>query len=351
MAKGGIDGESRDPVREPVRRPGRPGARRLGRPSPSRRRPAAPRPPRRRARRPRRPAPAAPAAPKVDTGDTAWVLTSSALVLMMTAPGLALFYGGMVRRKNVLATLMQSFILMARHLGPVGALRLQPRVRARHRRHRRQPQVDRPVRRRRRAERRLRGDDPAPGLHGLPAHVRHHHARADHGRVRRAHEVLGLPPLLAPVGHPDLRPARPLGLGRRRVDPRAGRPRLRRRHGRPHLLGRLRARRRDRDRPAAGLRPGADAAPQPAVHRDRVGDALGRLVRLQRGERARRGRPRRHRLRHHEHGGGRRHARLDVRRVGDAAGSRPSSAPRPAPSRGSSRSRRPRASSGRSPRS
>jgi len=58
------------------------------------------------------PAPAAPAA-KVDTGDTAWVLTSSALVLMMTAPGLALFYGGMVRRKNVLATLMQSFILMA----------------------------------------------------------------------------------------------------------------------------------------------------------------------------------------------------------------------------------------------
>jgi Amt family ammonium transporter len=57
-------------------------------------------------------APASPA-PRVDTGDTAWVLTSSALVLMMTAPGLALFYGGMVRRKNVLATLMQSFILMA----------------------------------------------------------------------------------------------------------------------------------------------------------------------------------------------------------------------------------------------
>jgi Amt family ammonium transporter len=64
---------------------------------------------------PAAPAPAAPPAPapRVDTGDTAWVLTSSALVLMMTAPGLALFYGGMVRRKNVLATLMQSFILMA----------------------------------------------------------------------------------------------------------------------------------------------------------------------------------------------------------------------------------------------
>jgi Amt family ammonium transporter len=45
-------------------------------------------------------------------GDNAWMLVSSALVLMMTGPGLALFYGGLVRRKNVLATMMQSFILM-----------------------------------------------------------------------------------------------------------------------------------------------------------------------------------------------------------------------------------------------
>lgn len=50
---------------------------------------------------------------KISAGDTAWVLISSALVLLMTAPGLALFYGGMVRRKNVLSTLMQSFILTA----------------------------------------------------------------------------------------------------------------------------------------------------------------------------------------------------------------------------------------------
>ena len=49
----------------------------------------------------------------LSAGDTAWVLTSSALVLLMTAPGLALFYAGMVRRKNVLATLMHSFILAA----------------------------------------------------------------------------------------------------------------------------------------------------------------------------------------------------------------------------------------------
>jgi len=54
---------------------------------------------------------AAPAKPKLDTGDTAWMLTSTALVLMMTIPGLALFYGGMVRRKNVIATVAQSFAI------------------------------------------------------------------------------------------------------------------------------------------------------------------------------------------------------------------------------------------------
>jgi len=51
------------------------------------------------------------AAPKLDSGDTAWMLTSTALVLLMTIPGLALFYAGMVRKKNVLATMMQSFII------------------------------------------------------------------------------------------------------------------------------------------------------------------------------------------------------------------------------------------------
>src|SRR5256886_14297552 len=65
-------------------------------------------------------APAAPPAPtkpelidgaKINSGDTAWVLGSTALVLLMTNPGLALFYGGMVRKKNVLATVMQSFAI------------------------------------------------------------------------------------------------------------------------------------------------------------------------------------------------------------------------------------------------
>ena len=50
-------------------------------------------------------------APKIDSGDTAWMLTSTALVLMMTVPGLALFYAGMVRKKNILATMMQSFMI------------------------------------------------------------------------------------------------------------------------------------------------------------------------------------------------------------------------------------------------
>jgi Amt family ammonium transporter len=65
------------------------------------------------------PALAAPAGPSlmdakvINSGDTAWMLMSTALVLFMTIPGLALFYGGMVRQKNVLATLMQSFAITA----------------------------------------------------------------------------------------------------------------------------------------------------------------------------------------------------------------------------------------------
>jgi len=51
--------------------------------------------------------------PKLDSGNTAWMLTATALVLFMTIPGLALFYGGMVRKKNVLSTMMQSFAITA----------------------------------------------------------------------------------------------------------------------------------------------------------------------------------------------------------------------------------------------
>ena len=70
-------------------------------------------------------------------GDNAWMLVSAALVLMMTGPGLALFYGGLVRRKNVLGTMMHSFVLMAAGHGAVGVLRLQPGLRRGQRFHRR----------------------------------------------------------------------------------------------------------------------------------------------------------------------------------------------------------------------
>src|SRR5271165_7076970 len=52
------------------------------------------------------------AGPGINTGDNSWLLVSSALVLMMTAPGLILFYGGLVRGKNVLGTMMHSLVLM-----------------------------------------------------------------------------------------------------------------------------------------------------------------------------------------------------------------------------------------------
>ncbi|MFL4985198.1 MAG: ammonia channel protein, partial [Xanthobacteraceae bacterium] len=59
------------------------------------------------------PALAEAAAPKIDSGDTAWMIAATGFVLMMSIPGLALFYAGMVRKKNVLATMMQSFAIAA----------------------------------------------------------------------------------------------------------------------------------------------------------------------------------------------------------------------------------------------
>ena len=59
---------------------------------------------------PAQPAPAAPAAPKIDTGDTAWMIVATALVMLMTLPGLALFYGGLAKRKDSLNTMSMSFV-------------------------------------------------------------------------------------------------------------------------------------------------------------------------------------------------------------------------------------------------
>ncbi len=65
---------------------------------------------------------ASPAAnPSINAADTAWMIVATALVLMMTIPGLALFYSGMVRKKNVLATMAQSLTAVALDLASSGS--------------------------------------------------------------------------------------------------------------------------------------------------------------------------------------------------------------------------------------
>ena len=143
-------------------------------------------------------APAAPAAPvsPLNTGDTAWMITSTALVLMMTIPGLALFYGGMVRKKNVLATLAQSFgatciiTVLWMIIGYSIAFTTNPRCRHQHVHRRLQlflPGADGPER-----GPAPGGDHSGIGLHVLPDDLRDHHPGADRRRAGRPHEVLGL---------------------------------------------------------------------------------------------------------------------------------------------------------------
>ena len=67
-----------------------------------------------------------PPAPTPNKGDTAWMMTASALVLLMTIPGLALFYGGLVRTKNMLSMLMQVFFIVCIVCILWVRLRLQP---------------------------------------------------------------------------------------------------------------------------------------------------------------------------------------------------------------------------------
>ena len=55
----------------------------------------------------------APAAPRIDSGDTAWMMTSTLLVILMIIPGLALFYGGLGRSKNMLSVLVQVFVIFS----------------------------------------------------------------------------------------------------------------------------------------------------------------------------------------------------------------------------------------------
>ena len=175
------------------------------------------------------------------SGDNAWMLMSAALVLLMTGPGLALFYGGLVRRKNILGTMMQSFAMMGlvtilwaivgyslafgHGNAFIGGLRAPVPAR----------RGPRPLG--------LRDHHSRADLHGLPAHVRHHHAGAHHGGLRRTHEIQRHGGVPLPVVALCLQPDGAHGLGRGRAAQRERRsfsqPRLRRRHRGPHHLGRL----------------------------------------------------------------------------------------------------------------
>ena len=189
---------------------------------------------------------AAPTAPllvgadKISAGDTAWMLTSTALVLMMTIPGLALFYGGMVRRKNVLATVMQSFAITCLvtllwwligyswAFTPGGTAYLGGASRFLHARHDLHEG-------RQQAQRLAPGyDHPGVGVLDVPADLRDHHSGADHRRVRRPHEVLGHARVHVPVVALGVRANRPLGVGALGLACRPGRARLRRRHRGAH---------------------------------------------------------------------------------------------------------------------
>ena len=134
----------------------------------------------------------------INSGDTAWMLTSSLLVLFMILPGLALFYGGLVRSKNMLSVLMQCTMITAvvmiiyvlygysfsfggsesKFWGGIGKIFLSGVTQGQR-----------------------VGHHPGAGLRRLPDDLRLHHAGADRRRLRRADEVLGGGAVRDPLGH------------------------------------------------------------------------------------------------------------------------------------------------------
>ena len=154
-----------------------------------------------------------------NSGDTAWMLTSVALVLMMTIPGLGLFYGGMVRKKNVGDTVMTSFAVtclvtilfalltysLAFRAGTPFIGGLDRDVSQGHPERHRQGRY--------RQSQSARRDHPRKRLHLLPDDVCDHYAGADCRRVRRAHEILGHAVVHRAVGYFRLCADRALGLG------------------------------------------------------------------------------------------------------------------------------------------
>ena len=228
-------------------------------------------------------------------GHNAWMMTSTALVLFMTLPGLALFYGGLVRRKNILSVCAQCFgcagmvtilwflfgySFAFAHGSPFMGGTTFAMLQGRHQR----------------AEHRLRVLGLAERVLDVPADVRDHHPGADRRRDRRAHEVLGHHAVPDALDARGLLPDGAHGLGHRRPDERRVErrrqdqsDRLRRRHRRAHDLGLVGAGAVLDARQAHRLRPARVRAAQLDADADRHRHALGRLVRLQR--RQRRGRP------------------------------------------------------------
>jgi len=222
------------------------------------------------------------AKPTLNSGDTAWMLTSTALVLFMTIPGLSLFYAGMVRAKNVLSVMMQCFAITAlmtvlwtiygyslafdttgmtkeainlsTFIGGFGkaffngvgrdSLTCRPR----------QPHLG----------------HSGNGVRHLPDDLRHHHPGADRRRVRRADEIFRPAAVHGALVHLGLRPGRAHGLERgRRADVGLGRARLCRRDRGPHQRRHRRIGGLHRAGPAQGLShwAGARVIPPPPCRR------------------------------------------------------------------------------------
>ena len=282
---------------------------------------------------------------KFDTGIPRGSWPPRHLVLLMT-PALAFFYGGMVRAKHTLAMLMQNFAAIAivsvtwvligftwafsgdgKWLGDTAL-----RVPAAHRR--------------RGTDARERAGDPDDGVRRVPAHVRDHHAGADHGLDRRSLEVRRVRRLRCRLVDLDLRAGRALGVRRVRLaEPlraRAWRALLRRGlrwwDGRAHQRRRGRSRDGLRARQAQGLAEGADARPQHPVRPARRRPAVVRLVRLQRRIRTGCRRCGGRGVDEHQHRNRDRPDRAGSSRRSSATASRQRWAPRPARSQAWSRS-------------
>ena len=177
---------------------------------------------------PAAPAPAAAAAPTFNKGDNAWMLTASVLVLLMTIPGLALFYGGMVRSKNMLSVLMHVFytvcivtliwVIYGYSLAFTGG---GPYVGGLSKLFLAGVNADSQA-----ATFSAGVDHPRVHLHLLPDDLRRDYPGADRRCLRRTHQVLGGGAVHPVVGDVRLLPDRAHGLvlGRSGCDRRRGRP-------------------------------------------------------------------------------------------------------------------------------